>query len=137
LEEPSTSLTVSDDNTVSDAQTGLLWQRCPLGQIGGGCAGGVALRATKTEAEQYCTKLGTGWRLPTISELLTIADYSISSPAINETLFPLTPSAGFWSETPAAGSPAEGAWYVDFKIGSANPAAVSANYAVRCVRSGS
>jgi hypothetical protein len=80
-------------------------------------------------------KLGIGWRLPTVLELLTIADYTTSSPAINEMLFPLTPAAGFWSETPVASIPGS-AWYVDFKLGNMLTAGTSATNAVRCVHSG-
>jgi hypothetical protein len=130
------SLTGSDNGTVSDATTGLLWQHCPLGQIGSGCAGGVALRATKTGAEQYCTKLGIGWRLPTVEELFSITNHETSIPAIDQAAFPLTPSIGFWSASPYVQEPGS-AWYVDFKSGTALFTNSSTNYAVRCVQSGS
>jgi hypothetical protein len=131
------SFTDNENGTITDASTGFLWQHCPLGQIGENCSGGFPLKVTKTEAEVYCTKLGVGWRLPTIAELFSIVDHTISSPSINESLFPLTPSTGFWSETPAAAMLAEGAWYVDFKYGTALFMSSSLSNAVRCVHSGS
>jgi hypothetical protein len=77
----------------------------------------------------------SGWRLPTVNELLTIVDYHAASPAIDSTAFPLTPSEFFWTSTPYVFNGAKGqAWPVFFGAGYSNPAEVTQAYHVRCVR---
>jgi hypothetical protein len=115
--------------TVYDTKTKLTWQQ---------------LVPTTTyawaDAKTYCaspavsTALGgSGWRLPTYKELLTIVDYSQSGPAIDPIAFPGTPSDWFWSSTPYASSSGS-AWRVDFSDGSARHYGVGISYRVRCVR---
>jgi hypothetical protein len=113
--------------TVYDTKTKLTWQQ--------------ASPSTKygwTDAKSYCAGLGatlggTGWRLPTIKELLTIVDYSSQvDPLIDATAFPATPQiAAFLSSTPVAGLP--DTWLVvTFAIGEILGSS-GADY-VRCVR---
>jgi hypothetical protein len=96
-------------------------------------------------AQNYCAGLtlggGGAWRLPTVSELQTLVDYTQTgllvdggaAPMIDTTFFPNTQPAVFWSATPFAG--AEGfAWGVNFTFGNSNGYNTGpANY-VRCVR---
>jgi uncharacterized repeat protein (TIGR01451 family) len=56
------------------------------------------------------------WRLPTYKELLTIVDYSQSSPATNSIVFPDAPSSFFWTATDSAVLSSL-AWIVDFAYG--------------------
>lgn len=52
------------------------------------------------EAQGYCTTLdlaGTGWRLPSYKELLSIVDRAASNPAYDTSLFPLASTVTFWS----------------------------------------
>jgi hypothetical protein len=114
--------------TVSDIKTKLTWQQMA-----------PAAAFTLTDAKTYCeltagmSLAGTGWRLPTVKELLTILDYSHSSaPFIDRSAFPSTPSAPFLSSTPTAGRWAGAAWWVGFD-GSGAQGTGGANL-VRCVR---
>src|SRR5947208_14336300 len=69
--------------TVLDNKTKLTWQRA-VGQTGVDWA----------TAKNYCTNLnlsGTGWRLPTRNELVTLVDLSQPSTPIDPTAFPSTP----------------------------------------------
>jgi hypothetical protein len=64
---------------VLDVATGLVWQQ----QLGSGTY-------TLSAATAHCASLGTGWRVPSIKELLTTVDYTTSPvvPAIDTTVFP-------------------------------------------------
>lgn len=111
--------------TVTDTRTKLTWQQ-------------MAPSATYTlaAAKTYCPTLGaslggTGWRLPTIKELLTIVDDSQRNPSIDPTAFPATPSAAFWSSSPPG---APGAWDVIFTSGFTTQLAATSTINVRCVR---
>jgi hypothetical protein len=111
--------------TVYDTRTKLTWQ------------GAVdASTYTWANATTYCTNLslqGTGWRLPTRAELLTLVDPTKSNPAIDQTAFPSTPHEWFWSSSPYVGS-AGSAWGVAFNFGFSNYYDTAYAYRVRCVR---
>ena len=121
------SYTDNGDGTVTDNVTGLMWQQ--------------AVPATKyawADAVAYCPTLTlaghSDWRLPSIIELSSIVDLGQSSPSINSTYFPSTPSDWFfWSASPLAGS-SSNAWYVGFFDGYTGFFDVSLTYYVRCVR---
>jgi hypothetical protein len=115
--------------TVLDTKTKLTWQQSV-----------ASSRMTWAAAKSYCASLGStlggnGWRLPTIKELQTLVDVSVSpGPAIDVTAFPDMPaSSGFWSSTPATASPSV-AWVLIFSDGSEGQAGVSQTFLVRCVR---
>jgi hypothetical protein len=116
--------------TVYDTRTKLTWQQT------------VDTKLRKwADAKTYCASLslaGSGWRLPTRSELLSLLDRTRSSPAIDPTAFPNAPATQFWTGTaslPQAGTGAAQAWLVDFTDGNAWFNGVStAVYRVRCVR---
>lgn len=122
--------TVATADTVYDNTTKLTWQRKPS-------ATPLAWEA----AQAYCaslTRVGgftSGWRLPTINELLSIVDFRAAAPAIDSTAFPGTPSTFFWTSTPYVYNGEHGkAWPVFFGAGYSNPAEVTQAYQVRCVR---
>jgi hypothetical protein len=131
------------DDTVLDVKTQLRWQRTFSGDVTWDPNAGAG------SAQAYCAALTvgtytTGWRLPTIKELLTIVDPR-SHPAFDTKVFPgiaLSTESGnsrrFWSATPAAGAaPATSAWAVGRGAGHAQTWSI-ANKAVnvaRCVRS--
>lgn len=75
------------------------------------------------------------WRLPTIQELLSIVDYSRRSPAIDTNFFWGTKNDWYWSSTPAAASPADCAWIVNFNNGNSNWNNHDNRNQVRAVRS--
>ncbi len=120
--------------TVYDAKTKLTWQQSvpQTGSYTWGSAG------TPGTAQSYCATLdlnGSGWRLPTVGELLTLVDYTQAggSSMIDPTYFPGTPPSAFWSSTLAAGSSSV-AWYVYFLYGYSYVVGVSGTGYVRCVR---
>ena len=112
------------DGTVTDLNTGLMWQKTDDGQ-----------QRNWADAKQYCGDLVLGgyddWRLPRIDELETIVDYSRVDPAIDP-LFTCESNA-YWTSSHFAGNPAY-VWYVICGNGYANWNSMSTVNAVRCVR---
>lgn len=133
------SFTDNGDGTVTDNNTGLVWQKCSMGQNNDASCSGTALEynwyqasgtydATYNASNQnVCGSLTLdvgGWRLPSKKELLSIVYYSIpfSGPTIHQTMFPNTISSYYWSSTTFAypsGAMANNAWYVSFNDGHA------------------
>lgn len=106
---PNSRFTVNSDNTVTDLATGLMWQRCTVGQSGTDCSGGRkkylqwdnALKA----AEESTVAGYSDWRLPNIKELTSILERRCYQPAMNLTIFPNTPDGRiYWSSSPFAQS---------------------------------
>lgn len=84
---PVTDRFVIQGATVKDKQTGLIWQRCSLGQKWKekiGCVGIVA-QVNFAEAQD---EEADGWRLPRPAELRSLTIGRCSNPAINEEAFP-------------------------------------------------
>lgn len=143
------SYTDNGDGTITDNVTGLLWQKCTGGLSGANCATGTAVtfnwyQASGTANATYnplgatnvCGSLslaGTGWRLPTDFELMTIVDYGPSNPAINATYFPATQIWDYWSSTTYAPISAD-VWAAFFSYGDVNKVSKSSTGYVRCVR---
>ncbi len=121
---------------VQDTQTGLIWQRCSLGQSWNGatCAGSAGVY-TWQSALQAARDLGNGWRVPNFKELQSLVEEACYSPAINETLFPATPSNWYWTSSPYANGGGY-AWVVYFSSGNTYHNDKSSGYYVRVVRSG-
>ncbi len=117
-------LTDSGD-TVSDSRTGLVWQRA------------INAAGNWFDGRSYCLNStglpGSGWRLPSIEELLTLVDTTRSSPAIDDSWFPDTPVAAYWSSTPSASSTND-AWALVLDYGNAHRFDKSNAGAFRCVR---
>ena len=113
------------NGTVLDTKTNLTWQQAMAPSM-----------QTWSLAQSYCAGLslsGTGWRAPSIKELETIVDESLTNPAIDPTAFPGTPAAFFWTSSLFAGDPSK-AWSVRFTSGSSYFGAGSSMSYVRCVR---
>jgi len=125
---PDTAYTDNSDGTVIDTVTGLVWQKTDDN-----------VTRTWEDAWDYCTQNthplpGTGWRLPSDDELMSIVDYgSTSSPAINSVAFPSTNPSGYWSATTYAPS-SDYAWRVLFGDGYFGGSNKSGTFYVRCVR---
>lgn len=115
------------NQTVTDNVTGLMWQDDAWAQY---------TNKYWSAAFTYCSSLSLGiysdWRLPTRSELVGIADYGRSSPAINSE-FINTANYYYWSATGSV-SDATKAWYVSFDDGGAVIGTKDYNRRVRCVR---
>lgn len=108
---------------VKDPLTGLIWQRCPVGQTwtGSACDGTAtfmdwsgALAAARAAASDS----GLPWRLPNIKELGSLVDRSVWAPSLDRTAFPWTVSYGLWSST-VASDYAVNAWIGDTLYGTA------------------
>lgn len=113
------------DDTVTDWDTGLTWQR----------QGDNTYRNWQA-ALDYCAGLtlaGGGWRLPASKELASIVDYTQFDRAINTAMFPNIISPDYWSASSNASS-SSNAWGVSFRIGSVYDSDKANRYAVRCVR---
>jgi hypothetical protein len=136
-----TSRFVVDTNqgTVLDKQTGLMWKRCVEGQSGVDCAtgaysthdwgGALSLAAGSTHAGYQ------DWRLPNIKELVSLVEEKCDDPAINLTVFPNAPSDWHSSSSSDAHSSVN-VWGVDFVYGSINNGNRLNSHAVRLVRGG-
>lgn len=130
----------SANGTVFDTRTGLMWDRCALGQSGVSCASGTASTFTWKEALNAAPALGTykgysDWRLPNVKELRSLVEECRVSPSINELAFPNAPGYFFWSGSPYAGGPAD-AWGVYFGLGFAYLGVRYETPHVRLVRAG-
>jgi hypothetical protein len=109
---------------VRDNLTKLTWQQIASSQ-----------RVTWANANSYCLALnlnGTGWRMPTMRELVTIVDIHQIALMIDGTAFPGTQADWYWSATPSL-TPSN-AWSVDFYSGGTSDFPMSMSYLVRCVR---
>ncbi len=121
--------TDNSDGTVTDNNTGLMWQQGEGGQN------------TWEDAISYCENLSIAgyadWRLPNKNELNSIIDYELYDPAIDTNFFPDANASGYWSSTTYAVNSSY-AWSVDFNYGDVNgyDSNKSSNYYVRCVRAG-
>ena len=132
---------VTGQPVVNDVVTGLMWQGCSADQSGASCATGSDSKYPWREALAYCEHLEWGgysdWRLPNISELLSITDRRRHDPAIDGSAFPATSALVFWSSTTGAWDVSR-AWGVNFYDGAANVKLAKTDDAyVRCVRLGS
>lgn len=105
----------SNGAQVKDTQTGLVWQRCVLGQTwdGNTCTGNVTPQDFST-----ATKAAAGakpWRLPTQAELDGLIEKSCSKPALNNHWFGSGPMGWVWTATDM-GSP-DGAVVINTETG--------------------
>ena len=130
---------VNDNTEVKDTQTGLIWQRCSLGQTWSDTSSctGTAATYNWTNALQTAKNMGNGWRVPNIKELDSLIEQACYSPSINETYFPNTVNSYYWSSSPVPYD-SYTAWFVHFGNGydsSVYPYKANNTY-VRLVRSG-
>lgn len=111
-------LSVSGDE-VKDLKTGMIWQRCSVGQSWDGftCNGSATWNYW-----EWALTMGDGqWRLPNIKELSSIVETACVSPSINTNIFPNTQSGYYWSSSPSTYTGGGFAWIVDFSHGHARP----------------
>jgi hypothetical protein len=140
---PTDQFTDNGDGTVTDTATGLMWKRCLEGYT---YSGGVCTLTTVTtvnwDGEEGALSLvnspnfagHTDWRLPNIKELQSIVEEQCYSPAVNLEIFPDTPAAEVWSNSPMATSPSTLVWIIDFSQGDMIYKDKTSNYNVRLVR---
>jgi hypothetical protein len=119
---PANRFTTHSDGTVTDTWTGLMWQRCALGQpwVDSSCSGnvyGYSYEKAKSDSETNSLAGYNDWRLPTIKELLSIVAYNRYNPAVDPQGFPeFTDSSEYWSSTPYVKND-ERFWFVNFGYG--------------------
>lgn len=144
---PSSNFTDNGDGTVTDTTTGLTWMRCSEGQTwdqASGLCAGTAATYTWQGALQLAQSIDSNggyaghsdWRVPNIKELNSIVETQCTDPAINTSIFPVTPSSGtYWSSSPY-GKIAGNAWMTQFSNGIVYDSPMSTAYSVRLVRGG-
>jgi hypothetical protein len=124
-----------DVDAITDLKTGLVWERYGRKSAFGVSAAQTACNATPLN--------GSGWRLPTYKELLTLVDESPHTQVqddqtvsvwIDPNAFPDTIAGPYWTSTPSAADPSQ-VWTVDFHSGVPNKSLPSAGAYLRCVRS--
>ena len=131
----------NDDGTVIDTATGLIWQKCSMGQTwddSNGCSGSVAIY-TWQAAQLACRHSSwagyDNWRLPEQNELQSIVDGGRYDPAIDQTFFPNTLSSCYWSSSLYSYID-NYAWLINFYNGDDSYVSrISNNFYVRAVRS--
>jgi len=121
------ALVQTANDEVTDNHTGLIWQRGDDGnlytyaQAGPHCAGFKSAEAA------------TGWRLPSVVELMTLIDEGIYLPSISPN-FAGAQSNNYWSSTPTAMTENMQSWTVKFDFGEVIPFLADTPLPVRCVR---
>lgn len=127
------------NGTISDDGTGLMWQKCQLGQTGSICSNGspntYTWQQALEEAENNSIAGFSDWRLPNQKELLSIVEQRCINPSINMNYFLNTGDYTFWSSSPYSESTSD-AWHVDFSNGNPNYDSRSLVARVRLVRTG-
>jgi hypothetical protein len=115
---PAERFDLHGDGTAADRRTGLVWQRCAVGQTwrGGRCDGEPKTFDWNEAKRRFGQPDSAGWRLPGLKELASIAELACWAPAIDLKVFPDTQSAGFWSASSVASGSAY-AWGLNFYDG--------------------
>jgi hypothetical protein len=133
--EPPARFTLSaDGQEVSDSQTKLIWQRCPLGSKWDGklCAG-KPTKFTMAGAKQASDPANAAWRAPTKNEFAALADRSQKKPKMDTLAFPAQPKGLYWALRPETNDNLNG-WLVDFRSGKVFGNTRAARHFVRLVR---
>ena len=119
---------VVSTNTVYDNKTKLTWQRTP--------SSSSECPYTYVQAKDYCSTIGatlggTGWRLPTVKELLTLIDWSKTNQGF-DSAFPVQINCYHWTSTLQSASPEQRLSMSP--SGATLPGGMTATNAVLCVR---
>lgn len=132
---PNNDFTDNKDGTVTHKRTGLVWQRCSVGQTwtGSTCSGTASTYTYDQAIALNSTFAGhSDWHVPNANELASIVKYNAVNPTINTTQFPNTPSNDFWSSSPYVGDTSH-AWSVAFSYGDVYGSSRDSSLAVRLV----
>ena len=138
------AFTENGDGSVTDNNTGLMWQQIDDGNTYNWFESTGTADATynPSAAINVCGNFTLGgyndWRLPSKKELISIADYGSYYPAIDSSVFPSTKTASYWSATPYTVWGGH-AWHVSFIDGffdyfDNSVPSKNNEYYVRCVR---
>jgi sulfatase modifying factor 1 len=124
---PPSWFTDNGDGTVSDSQSGMLWQKGDNGS-----------KLSQSGAISYCQGLTLGgksnWRLPTDAELQTLLDYGVPAPGpkVPAVFSASTTMDGLWTASPLASDPTW-EWIVAAWWGDNTYAGAPATMRARCV----
>jgi hypothetical protein len=146
------SFTDNGDGTITDTQTGLVWEK--LSDDGSihdwnDTYTWAAAFTSKIAALNSATFAGhNDWRVPNVNELQSINNYGANNPSVDSvfnsgcvpacssTLCSCTVPSQYWSSTNSQGTPSD-AYVVVFDEGNVVAEIKSINYSVRAVRGGS
>lgn len=120
--------TDNGDGTVTDENTGLVWQQTQA-------ASSMTWEAALAYAEGLYLADNSDWRLPNLKELRSISDDTLSNPSLDATAFPGATASLFWSSTTEANQ-TNRAWTVDFRYGLVSYGEKPNSCSVLCVRGG-
>lgn len=113
--ETDTRFALQPEGTVIDRLNHLVWKRCSAGQHwdaqNNACAG-----EAQTVTWYQASRLGQGWRLPSVHELSSIVQLRCFDPAIDLRIFPNTPASHYWTGTAFASQPGQ-FWLLQFFSG--------------------
>ena len=122
----SAALVDNGDGTVTDNQTGLMWQKATA-------PGYYTWQEAMAYAEGLSLSGYSDWRLPDRDELESLVDSSRYGPSIDPVLEADTVSSHYWSSTPDTWM-ADYAWRVNFSFGDAGIGSKLTSCSVRAVR---
>ena len=115
------------DGTITDRVTSLIWEKAPTTATFG-------WSAALTHCPQLTLAGHTDWRLPTLIELLSLVDYTVTvSPMINATFFPTVQGGLYWTASTVS-SQINFAWEINLNNGVTNADATTSSNPVICVR---
>lgn len=117
---------VKSSGVVTDTKTGLIWQQ-PAS------AATYVLSAAYT----HCTDQGTGWRLPTAKELLTLVDTTIPQSehlVIDMAVFAASQVDKNWWSSSVVSTAGSRNWAVNFESGGVQGQDAATPLYVRCVK---
>lgn len=84
-----------------DTQTGLIWQRCLLGQTWNSATAQCEGFLQTVNWKEALESASGNWRVPNIKELGSIVEHACGNPSINLNVFPGTPiTPSIWTSTP-------------------------------------
>ncbi|RHX94704.1 adhesin [Leptospira yasudae] len=137
---PARSYSDLNDGSVRDNRTGLVWQKCSVGQTWSSgspsCTSGTATIHNWTSALITCgtsNLAGKSWRLPNAHELISLVDFTSPSSGakIDASAFPNTPPTGIYHTSNS--NPGIHVFRVRFGDARIDTTAVSTQNYVRCV----
>ena len=116
------NLTNNGDGTITDNNTGLMWQQAESTLM--------TWENALVYAENLSLASHTDWRVPNIKELQSISDLDYRAPSMNKTYFTGATTTRYWSSTTLVDDTTS-AWYLD-----SDYMAKTGSWYVRCVRGG-
>ncbi|AOP33151.1 hypothetical protein A0128_04355 [Leptospira tipperaryensis] len=134
---PAFAFVDNGNGSITDQNTGLIWQKCSNGLAPTTCAG-VSVTNDLNGAIGACGALNginfagrNDWRLPSVNELQSIVDYSANSPSISAS-FPNTTIGLYWSSTTYSNLPSGGmiVWFLNGRVATQDKQSI---IDIRCV----